>query len=116
MRFEQYCRNRSLLPRLTHARRLYCLKVQNEFIQDLINDDELGPHLKIEYFFDASHPTPSVPSRDFAKDLTNGSHIILKLAYWFSEELHAYGISFNNREAKWEEIEVSSTSWAAGVN
>jgi hypothetical protein len=65
-------------------------KGTNEFIQDLIDNDELGPCLKIEYFFDASHPTPSVPSQDFAKDLTNGSHIILKLAYWFSEELHGY--------------------------
>ena len=116
MRSEQYCRNRSVLPRLTRAQRLNCLRVQNDFIQDLIDNNELGPCLKIEYFFDASHPTPSVPSQDFAKDLANGCHIILKLAYWFSEELHAYGISFNNGEAKWEEIEVSSTYWAAGVN
>jgi hypothetical protein len=57
-----------------------------------------------------------VPSREFAKDLTNGGHIILQLAYWFYDELHAYGISFNNVKAKWEENKVSSTYWEAGVN
>ena len=116
MRTEQYCRNCSLLPWLTRAQRLHCLRVQNEFIQDLIDTDKLGPCLDIEYFFDASHPTPPMPSREFAKDLTNGSHIILQLAYWFSDELHAYGISFNNGKAKWEKIKFSSTYWAAGVN
>ena len=90
--------------------------MQNEFIKDLIDNDKLGPHLEIKFFFNASHPTPSVPSRDFAEDLINGSHITLKLAYWFSKELYAYGISFINGEAKWEEIEVASTYWAAGAN
>ncbi len=94
----------------------HCLKVQNEFIQDIIDTDELGPCLKIEYFFDANHPTPSVPSQEFAKDLTNGSQIILQLAYWYSDELHAYGLFFDTGKAKWERIEVSSTYWAAGVN
>ena len=83
--------------------------MQNKFIKNLIDNDELGPCLEIKYFFDASHPTPSVPSRDFAEDLINRSHIILKLAYWFSKELYAYGISFINGEAKWEEIDVTST-------
>ena len=116
MRTEQYCRNCSLLPWLTRTQRLHCLRVQNEFIQDIINTDKLGPCLKIEYFFDTNHPTPSVPSQEFAKDLTNGSQIILQLAYWYSDELHAYGLFFDNGKAKWERIEVSSTYWAAGVN
>jgi hypothetical protein len=116
MRTEQYCRNCSLLPWLTHAQHLYCLRVQNEFIQDIINTDELGPHLKIKYFFNANHPTPSVPSQEFAKDLTNRSQIILQLAYWFSNKLHAYGLFFDNGKAKWEQIKVSYTYWAAGVN
>jgi hypothetical protein len=50
-----------------------------------------------------------VPSREFAKDLTNGSQIILQLAYWFSDELHTYGLFFDNGKAKWEKIKVSST-------
>jgi hypothetical protein len=83
--------------------------VQNAFI--LINNNKLVPCLEIEYFFDARHPTPFVPSQDFAEDLINGSHIILKLVYWFSGDLYAYGDSFNNREAKREEIEVTSTYW-----
>jgi hypothetical protein len=116
MRTEQYCRNRSLLPWLTRAQRFHCLRVQNEFIQDIIDTDELGPCLKIEYFFDANHPTPSVPPQEFAKDLTKGSQIILQLAYWYSNELHANGLFFDNGKAKWERIEVSSTYWAAGVN
>ena len=116
MRTEQYCGNLSLLPRITRAQRLHCLRVQKEFIHDLINTNKLGPHLEIKYFFDASHPAPSVPSQEFAKDLTNGSHIILRLVYWFSDKLHAYNISFINGKAKWEKIKVSSTYWAAGGN
>ena len=65
----------------------------------------------MEYFYDSSHPTPSVPSLDFAEDILNESHIILKLAYWFSGDLYAYGVSFNNGESKWEEIEVTSSYW-----
>ena len=57
-----------------------------------------------------------MPSLEFAKDLTNGSQIILQLAYWYSDELHSYGLFFDNRKAKWERIEVSSTYWVAGVN
>ena len=57
-----------------------------------------------------------MPSREFAKDLTNGSQIILQLAYWFYNKLHAYGLFFDNGKAKWEKIKVSSTYWAAGVN
>ena len=95
---------------LTCAQRLNCLRVQQAFIQDLTH--ELEPRLTIEYFFDSSHPTPSVPSLDFAEDLINKSHIILKSAYFgFSGDLYAYGISFNNRESKWEEIEVTSSYW-----
>ena len=116
MRTQQYCRNCSLLPRLTCAQRFHCLRVQNEFIQDIIDTDKLGPRLEIKYFFDANHPTPSVPSQEFAKDLTNRSQIILQLAYWYSDELHAYRLFFDNGKAKWERIKVSSTYWAAGVN
>ena len=116
MRTEHSCRNRSVLPRLTRAQRLHCLRVQNEFIQDIIDTDKLGPRLEIKYFFDANHPTPSVPEQEFAKDLTNRRQIILQLAYWYSDELHAYGLSFNNGKAKWERIEVSSTHWVALVN
>ncbi len=100
MRTEQYCRNCSLLPWLTRAQRLHCLRVQNKFIQDIIDTDELGPCLKIEYFFGANHPTPSVPSREFVKDLTKRSQIILQLAYWFSDKLHAYGLLFDKGKAK----------------
>jgi hypothetical protein len=57
-----------------------------------------------------------VPSLEFAKDLTNGSQIILQLAYWFSDELHAYGLFLDNSKAKWGKIEVTSTYWVAGVN
>ena len=116
MRTEHYCWNCSVLPQLTRAQRFHCLRVQNKFIQDIIDTDELGPCLEIEYFFDANHPTPSVPEREFAKDLTNQSQIIIQLAYWYSDELQAYGLLFNNGKAKWERIEVSSTHWAAGVN
>jgi hypothetical protein len=116
MRTEHSCRNRSVLPRLTRAQQLHCLRVQNEFIQDIIDTDELWPRLKIEYFFNANHPTPSVPEQEFAKDLTNRRQIILQLAYWYSDELHTYGLSFDNGKAKWERIEVSSTHWAALVN
>jgi hypothetical protein len=45
------------------------------------------------------------------EDLINESHIILKLAYWFSGDLYAYGVSFNSGESKWEEIEVTSSYW-----
>ena len=116
MRTEHSCRNRSVLPRLTRAQQLHCLRVQNEFIQDIIDTDELGPLLEIKYFFDANHPTPSVPEQEFVKDLMNRRQIILQLAYWYSDKLHAYGLSFDNRKAKWERIKVSSTHWAAGVN
>ena len=107
---EQYLQNRSELPRLTRAQQLNCLRVQNAFIQDLIN--KLGPCLEIEYFYDSSHPTPSVPSLDLAEDLLNESHILLQLAYFSSSgDLYAYGVSFNNRELKWKEIEVLSSYW-----
>ena len=116
MRTEQSCRNRSVLPRLIRAQRLHGLRVQNEFIQDITDTDELGRRLEIEYFFVTNHPTPSVPEQEFAKDLTNRRQIILQLAYWYSDELHAYGLSFDNGKAKWERVKVSSTHWAALVN
>ena len=68
--------------------------MQNAFIQDLIDNDELGPRLVIEYFYDSSQPTPLVPSLDLAEDLINETHIILKLAYWSSGDLYTYAVSF----------------------
>ncbi len=65
---------------------------------------------------DTNHPTPSVPEQEFVKDLTNRSQIILQLAYWYSDELHTYGLFFDNGKAKWEMIEVLSTYRAAGVD
>ena len=91
---ERYLRNRSELPRLTRAQQRNCLKVQNAFIQDLIDNNELGPRLVIEYFYDSSQPTPSVPSLNLAEDLINETHIILKLAYWSSGDLYTYAVSF----------------------
>ena len=108
MRLEQYSRDHSKIARLTHAQRLNCLRVQRAFIRDLIDNDKLGPHLEIEYFFDSSNPTSSV---DFAKDLINMSRIILDFVFRFLGDLYAYGIYFNNRETKWEEIENTSNYW-----
>jgi hypothetical protein len=48
---------------------------------------------------------------DLAKDLINTSRIILKLAFSWFGELRAYGGTFENREAEWEEIEVTSSYW-----
>ena len=110
---EQYLRNRSELPRLTRAQRLNCLRVQQAFIQDLIDNNELGPHLEIEYFNDSSQPTPLVPSLDFAEDLINKTHIILQLAYWYSGDLITYAVSFTNGESTWEEVNLGDSYWLA---
>jgi hypothetical protein len=48
---------------------------------------------------------------DLAKDLINTSRIILKLALSQFGELRAYGGTFENGEAEWEEIEVTSNTW-----
>ncbi len=85
--------------------------MQNAFIQDLIHNNELRPRLEIEFFYDLSQPTPSVPSHDFAEDLSNETHIILKLAYWSSGDLITYIVSFINRESTWEEVEVGDSYW-----
>jgi hypothetical protein len=76
--------------------------------KEIIDNEDLGPRLKIAFFFDSSNSTPSV---DFAEDLINESHIILKLAFRLSGDLYAYGVFFHNGETKWEEIEVTSNSW-----
>jgi hypothetical protein len=102
---------RYLQNRFTRAKRRNCLREQNAFIQDLINNNELGPCLEIEYFYDSSQPTPSVPSLDFAENLINKTHIFLKLAYWSSGDLITYAISFINGESTWEEVEVGDSSW-----
>ena len=110
---EQYLQNRSELPRLIRAQQLNCLRVQQAFIYDLIGNDELGPHLEIEYFYDLSQPTPSVPSLDFAEDLINGTHIILQLAYSYSGDLITYAVSFTNGESTWEEVDLGDSNWLA---
>jgi len=107
MRLEQPCRIRSEIPRLTRAQRFNCLIKQRAFIQELIDDDDLGPLLEIEYFADPGLTT----SVDLAKDLINTSRIILKLAFSRSGELRAYGVTFENGEAEWEEIQVTSSYW-----
>jgi hypothetical protein len=48
---------------------------------------------------------------DLAKDLINTSRIILKLAFSRFGELRAYGGTFENGEAEWEEIKVTSSYW-----
>jgi hypothetical protein len=106
MRLEQHTRNCSEIPRLTHAQRLSCISTQRAFISSIIK--ELGPHIKIEYTFNETNPEPS---EDFAKDLLNTSKIILILAYHFLVDLHAFGVSFKNGQAEWEEIQVTSTYW-----
>ena len=108
---ERYLRNRSKLRRLTRAQRLNCLRVQQAFIQDLMNNDELGPRLMIEYCYGSSQPTPLVPSLNLVEDLINETHLILKLANWSSVDLYTYDVSFNNGELTWEEIEVTDSYW-----
>ncbi len=108
MRLQYHSQDKSKIPRLTHAQRLNCLRVQREFIQEIINNEDLGPRLEIAFFFDSSDPTPSV---DFAEDLINESQIILKLVFRLSGDLYAYGVFFHNGEMKWEEIDVTSNFW-----
>ena len=108
MHLEQHSQDRSEIPRLARAQRLNCLRVQREFIQEIIENEDLGPCQEIEYFFNSSNQTPSV---DFTEDLINTSIIILKLAFTVLGDLYAYGVFFNNRETKWEEIEVTSNYW-----
>ena len=71
----------------------------------------VGPHLEIEYFYNSSQPTPLVPSLDFAEDLINKTHIILKLAYWSSGGLITYVVSFINGESMWEEVKIGDSYW-----
>ena len=108
---ERYLQNRSELPKLTIAQGLNCLRVQQAFIQDLIDNDELGPCLEIKYFYDSSQPTPLVPSLNFAEDLINETHIILQLAYWSSGDLIIYAVSFINGDSTWEGVDVGDSYW-----
>ena len=108
MRLQFHSKDKSKIPRLTRAQRLNCLRVQREFIQELIDDNDLSPRDKIAFLFDSSDPTPSV---DFAEDLLKESHIILKLAFRLAGDTYAYGVFFHNGETKWEEIEVTSNFW-----
>ena len=108
MRLQYHSKDKSEIPRLTRAQRLNCLRVQRDFIHELIDNKDLGPHLKIAFFFDSSDPTPYV---DFAEDLLKESQIILKLAFRLAGDTYAYGVFFRNRETKWEEIEVTSNFW-----
>jgi hypothetical protein len=108
MRLEYHSQNQSEIPRLTRAQRLNCLRVQREFFQEIIDNKDLGPCLERAFFFDSSDPTPSV---DFADDLINESHIILKLVFRLFGDLYAYRVFFHNGETKWEEIEITSNYW-----
>jgi hypothetical protein len=102
MRLQFHSKDKSKIPRLTRAQRLNCLRVQREFIQELIDDNILGPRDEIAFFFDSNDQTPSV---DFAGDLLKESHIILQLAFRSAGDTHAYGVFFHNGETKWEEID-----------
>ena len=106
MRLEQPCRIRSETPRLTHAQRSNCLIKHRAFIQELIDDDDLGSLLEIKYFAEPGLTTLV----DLEKDLINTSRIILKLAFSWFGELRAYGGTLENGEAEWEEIEVTSNN------
>ena len=108
MRLQFHSKDKPKIPRLTRAQRLNCLRVQREFIQELIDNNDLGPWDKIAFFSDSSDPTPSV---DFAEDLLKESHIILKLAFRLAGDTYAYGVVFHNGETKWEEIEDTSNFW-----
>ncbi len=108
MRLQFHSKDKSEIPRLTRAQRFNCLRVQREFIQELIDDNDLSPRDKIAFFFDSSDSTPSV---DFAEDLLKESYIILKLAFRLAGDIYAYGIFFHNGKTKWEEIEVTSNFW-----
>ena len=107
MRLEQPCQIRSETPRLTRAQRSNCLIKHRAFIQELIDDDNLGSLLEIKYFAEPGLTT----SVDLKKNLINMSRIILKLAFSRFGELRAYGGTFENGEAEWEEIEVTSSYW-----
>ena len=108
MQLQFHSKDKSEIPRLTRAQRLNCLRVQREFIQELIDDNDLSPRDEIAFFFDSSDPTPSV---EFTEDLLKESHIILKLAFRLAGDTYAYGVFFHNGETKWEEIEVTSNFW-----
>mgnify|MGYP006179335305 CR=1 FL=1 len=108
MRLQFRSKDKSEIPRLTRAQRLNCLRVQREFIQELINNNDLGPWDEIAFFFDSSNPTPSV---EFTEDLLKESHIILKLAFRLAGDTYAYGVFFHNGETMWEEIVVTSNFW-----
>jgi hypothetical protein len=45
------------IPRLTRGQQQNCLRVQREFIQELIDIEELGPRLEIKFFDDSFNPT-----------------------------------------------------------
>ncbi len=107
MRLEQPCQIRSETPRLTRAQRSHCLKQKNRaFIQELIDNDDLGSLLEIKYLAEPGLTT----SVDLKKDLINTSRIILNLAFSQFGELRAYGRMLENGEAEWEEIEVTSNN------
>ena len=96
MRLQFHSKDKSEIPRLTRAQRLNCLRVQREFIQELIDDNDLSPRDEIAFFFDSSDPTSSV---DFAED------------FRLAGDTYAYGVFFHNGETKWEEIEDTSNFW-----
>ena len=96
------------IPRLTRGQQQNCLRVQREFIQELIDTEDLGPRLEIKFFDDAFNPTVKY---DYAEELLTSDHILLKLAFKALGNLLAYGVSFNNGVTTWAEIENSLDNW-----
>ena len=66
------------IPRLTRGQQQNCLRVQREFIQELIDIEELGPRLEIKFLDDLFNPTVTY---DYAEELITSDHILLKLAF-----------------------------------
>lgn len=93
---------------MTRAQKSNCLIKQRIFIQELIDDEDLGPRLEIEYL---AEPGGSITFEDIAEDLINTSKIILKLAFSWFGETRAYGVTLVNGVAEWEEIQVTNNYW-----
>ncbi len=66
------------IPRLTRGQQQNRLRVQREFIQELIDIEDLGPRLEIKFFDDSFNPTVKY---DYVEELLTSDHILLKLAF-----------------------------------
>ena len=96
------------IPRLTRSQEQNCIRVQREFIQELIDIEELGPRLEIKFFDNSFNPTVMYNN---AEELITSDDILLKLAFKALGNLLAYSVSFNNGVATWAEIENSLDNW-----